>query len=131
MYGSLINPGQVHLTYQYRRYTGLGFPVGNLYAKLEVAPQVRFWNYQNPIYSDIIDEYGDHLGTEIITGDGLVGCAIGTGLGFSLIKSRHFEIGLDGTLGFNLLADETTREFVNDMFYNELFMKLSVEFAFK
>jgi hypothetical protein len=131
LYGSLVNPGQVHFAYQYRRYTGFGFPMRNLYAKLEVAPQVRFWNYRNPIYSDITDEYGDNLGTEIITGDGLTGCAIGTGLGFSLIKSRHFEIGLDGTVGFNLLNGETTQGFLNDMFYNELFMKMSVEFAFK
>ncbi|MFC1584921.1 hypothetical protein ACFL5V_05190 [Fibrobacterota bacterium] len=131
LHSSLVHPGEVHFIYQYRRYTGLGLPMGNLYAKLELAPQVRFWNYRNPVSSDIIDEYGENLGTEIITGDGLGGFAIGTGLGYALIKSRNVEIGLDGTLGFNLLADETNQGFVNDMFYHELFMKMSVEFAFK
>lgn len=130
LYNSVANPGEVHLAYQYRRYANNWFPL-TPYAKLELAPQVRFWSYRNPIQSDVVDEYGYYLGTETVTGDGLLGFTVGTGLGFAILKSRDFELGLDGTLGFNFLSRETTAGFINDFFYDELFMKLSVEVDFK
>jgi hypothetical protein len=131
LFGSIKNTGQFQITYQYCRYAPFGISFENLYAKLEGTPSLRYWTYRNPVYSDIIDDDGNVIETEEITGDGLFGFSFGLGMGFSFINLKHFETIIDGTFGLTLFSGETTRGFENDVFYDELFVKLSLGFIFK
>ncbi len=126
---SMYNLGQVHWLFQYRRYfSKVNKSPMNAYFKFEIAPQLRFWSYYNPIYTDVYDEYGYYLGEEEIISDGLGSCAFETGLGYTLLRVNNLEIDVDLNLGMNLMSWETSQGFINDMFYNEMYMRVGFEF---
>jgi len=90
-----------------------------------------FWEYKNPITADAYDEYGNVTGTEQIYSDNIGGTDIYLGIGFNLMQTRRFQLGLEAVPGILLWGEQTWEKFDNDVFKPAVYGKLKVVINFR
>ena len=133
LYGSVPNLSNLSLGYQMRYYFAPEHIPVNPFLAFGVDGKYLFWRYNNPIYTDVYDEYGFYLMTEEISSDGIlnISSSIGTGVTFLRTKRLNTSIGIH--LGGTVYRSETVESFENDVFFPDFFARLNVtiEFSFK
>lgn len=128
--GSIDDLWELHLGFEHRFYITSDKSFVGAYIPLEATLRTMFWNYRNPITTDLYDETGEFLGEEEITGDGLWGLSIGSGFGVSLIQTNSFKLSTTVAVGGTLNRFETHEGFDNDVFVGDLYLKVAIEVLF-
>lgn len=82
------------------------------------------WSYKNPFEAMAYDEYGDELGMETISSDGVSGFEMYTGLGLNVIQTEGFQLGGEVLPGFIAWGGQTSEGFDNDVFDTFYYTKL-------
>jgi hypothetical protein len=82
------------------------------------------WSYKNPFEAMAYDEYGDALGMETISSDGLSGFEIYVGLGLNVVQTDGFQLGGEVLPGLIAWGGETSEGFDNDVFDTFYYTKL-------
>ena len=70
------------------------------------------------------DEYGNALGMETISSDGLSGFEIYAGLGLNVVQTDGFQLGAEALPGLIAWGGETSEGFDNDVFHTFYYTKL-------
>lgn len=119
---------QINGCYKYHftpRHTFLG-----LYAIAGLGYAYMRWTYKHPFEAMAYDEEGYELGMETISGDGLSGFEIFTGLGINLIQTESFQLGTELLPGAIFWGGETSEGFDNDVFNDFYYTKLRIALRF-
>ena len=119
---------QLSLAYKY--YTTPRHTFMGLYLCAGIGYTYMTWSYKNPFQAMAYDEYGNELGMETISSDGLSGFEIYGGLGVNLIQYNRFQIGAEVLPGVILWGGETSEGFDNDVFANFQYTKLKIFLRF-
>ena len=82
---------QIGLGYKY--YTSPRHTFMSLYICAGLGYTYMAWSYKNPFEAMAYDDYDNEIGMETISGDGLSGFEIYTGLGLNLIQTESFQLG--------------------------------------
>ncbi len=100
------------------------------YFSFRSGGKISFWKYNNPIFSDVYDDFGTYIKTDEIDSDGLLSLSssIGTGLTFFEGSTLRPSVGIE--FGGIIHSPETIRSFNNDIFRGDLFMKLNITMEF-
>jgi len=107
------------------RYTFLG-----LYLSAGLGYTYMTWSYKNPFEAMAYDEYGNELGMETISSDGLSGFELYAGLGLNIIQTEGFQLGGEILPGLIAWGGETSEGFDNDVFDTFYYTKLKVFIRF-
>lgn len=119
---------QLSLGYKYYitpRYTFMG-----LYVCAGLGYTYMRWSYKNPFEAMEYDEYGDELGMETISSDGLSGFEAYTGLGINLVQTEGFQLGVEALPGLIIWGGSTSEGFDNDVFDDFYYTKLKIFLRF-
>jgi hypothetical protein len=121
---------RIHAGYQYR----------HMLAPEAIALQPFFlagggltslvWNYNESIESDVIDEWGRHVRTDIISHDGLMGVSGEAGFGMKLLDLQTVGLSVESALGVTGYSEETFEAFHNDLFAGDFYGRVGFEIAF-
>jgi hypothetical protein len=119
---------QLGLGYKYfftppHTFLGIYFCAGLGYAYMR-------WSYKNPFQAMAYDEYGDELGMETISSDGVSGFEMYTGLGLNVVQTEKFQLGGEVLPGFIAWGGETSEGFDNDVFDTFYYTKLKIFIRF-
>jgi hypothetical protein len=82
------------------------------------------WSYKNPFEAMTYDEYGNALGMETISSDGLSGFELYAGLGLNLVQTEGFQLGAEVLPGLIAWGGESSEGFDNDVFDTFYYTKL-------
>jgi len=123
-----VNVFQIGVGYKYYltpRHTFMGLYIcGGLgYAYMR-------WSYKNPFQAMSYDEYGNELGYETISSDGLSGFEVYAGLGINILQTDGFQLGGEILPGAILWGGETSEGFDNDVFDNFTYSRLKIFLRF-
>ena len=88
------------------------------------------WSYKNPFQAMAYGEYGDELGMDTISSDGLSGFELYTGLGLNLVQTEGFQLGAEALPGLIIWGGETSEGFDNDVFDTFYYTKLKIFLRF-
>jgi hypothetical protein len=120
----------LHLDLGYKYYTTSKHTFMGLYLCGGLGYVYMIWSYKNPFEAIAYDEYGDELGLEMISSDGMSGFELYAGLGLNIIQTEAFQLGGEILPGLILWSGETSEGFDNDVFDNFYYIKLSVFIRF-
>jgi hypothetical protein len=84
------------------------------------------WSYKNPFEAMAYDEYGNELGMETISSDGVSGFEMYAGLGLNVVQTEKFQLGGEVLPGFIAWGGETSEGFDNDVFNTFYYTKLKI-----
>jgi hypothetical protein len=113
---------QIGLGYKYYttpKHTFMGF-----YLCAGLGYAYMRWSYKNPFQAMAYDEYGDELGMETISSDGVSGFELYTGLGLNVVQTEGFQLGAEVLPGLIAWGGETSEGFDNDVFDAFYYTKL-------
>ena len=113
---------QLGLGYKY--YTTPRHTFMGLYLCAGLGYTYMRWSYKNPFEAMTYDEYGDALGMETISSDGLSGFEIYAGLGLNVVQTDGFQLGAEALPGLIAWGGETSEGFDNDVFHTFYYTKL-------
>jgi hypothetical protein len=82
------------------------------------------WSYKNPFEAMAYDEYGDELGMETISSDGVSGFELYAGIGLNVVQTEGFQLGGEVLPGLIAWGGETSEGFDNDVFDTFYYTKL-------
>jgi hypothetical protein len=82
-----------------------------------------FWKYQNTVYVDEYDDYGN-LSTKRVNNDGLFGIDFFSGIGININQRNRKYFGLEITPGIQLWFPFTSQGFKNDYFSPYFYLKI-------
>jgi len=88
------------------------------------------WSYKNPFEAMAYDEYGNELGMETISSDGVSGFEMYIGAGLNVVQTEGFQLGGEVLPGFIAWGGETSEGFDNDVFNTFYYTKLKVFIRF-
>jgi len=83
------------------------------------------WSYKNPFEAMAYDVYGDELGMETISSDGVSGFELFGGLGLNVVQTEGFQLGAEVLPGLIAWGGETSEGFDNDVFDSFYYTKLN------
>ena len=130
LYGSVPNLSNLSLGYQLRYYFMPEHTPINPFLAFGVDGKYLFWKYNNPIYTDVYDEYGFYLMTEEISFDGILNISSSVGTGVTFLRTKRFNTSIGMHLGGTVYRSETVESFENDVFFPDFFARLNVTFEF-
>jgi len=113
---------QISLGYKY--YLTPPHTFMGLYLCAGLGYTYMHWTYKNPFQAMTYDEYGDELGMETISADGLSGFEMYTGAGLNIVQTDGFQLGVEVLPGMILWSGETSEGFDNDIFETFYYTKL-------
>jgi hypothetical protein len=128
--GSVEHIKRINAGYHYRLIPAHIGAHSEFFIDLGGSLETMVWSYNNPVYSDLVDENGDVIGTDKITSDGIVGFSADVGPGFAFMPSSRFGVSLKAMAGLTGFASETLEAFENDLFAMDLYVKLVLEIVF-
>jgi hypothetical protein len=106
----------VHLGLGYQYHTSPKHTFMSLYICAGLSYTYMWWSYKNPFEAMEYDEYGNPIGMETISSDGLSGFEIYIGLGANLVQTENFNLGAEVLPGLIAWLGETSEGFDNDVF---------------
>ena len=121
----LLNLGAGYKYYTTPRHTFMG-----LYICAGLGYAYMRWSYKNPFEAMAYDEYGNELGMETISSDGVSGFELYAGLGLNIVQTEGFQFGGEVLPGFIAWGGETSEGFDNDVFDTFYYTKLKVFIRF-
>ena len=89
----------LQLSLGYKYFTSPGHTFMSIFLTGGLGYTYMHWSYKNPFQAMAYDEYGNALGMETISGDGLSGFEIYIGLGLNLIQTKNVQLGAEGLPG--------------------------------
>ncbi len=113
---------QLGLGYKY--YTTPRHTFMGLYLCAGLGYTYMRWSYKNPFEAMAYNEYGDALGMETISSDGLSGFELYAGLGLNVVQTDGFQLGAEALPGLIAWGGETSEGFDNDVFHTFYYTKL-------
>lgn len=116
---TLLQLGLGYKYYTTPRHTFMG-----LYLCAGLGYTYMRWSYKNPFEAMTYDEYGNALGMETISSDGLSGFEIYAGLGLNFVQTEEFQLGAEALPGLIAWGGETSEGFDNDVFDTFYYTKL-------
>jgi hypothetical protein len=119
---------QLGLGYKY--YTTPRHTFMGLYLCAGLGYAYMRWSYKNPFQAMAYDEYGDELGMETISSDGVSGFEMYTGIGLNVVQTEGFQLGGEVLPGFIAWGGETSEGFDNDVFNTFYYTKLKLFIRF-
>jgi hypothetical protein len=123
---NLLNIGLGYKYFVTSSHTLMGF-----YLSFGIHYNYMFWSYKNSIEAMAYDEYGNEIGMETISSDGLPGFEFYFGIGLNIIQSEGIQLGIEGSPGLILWLPETSEGFDNDVFGTFYYIKLKVVLSFR
>jgi hypothetical protein len=116
----------LHLGAGYKYYITPKHTFMGLYICAGLGYAYMRWSYKNPFEAMAYDEYGDELGMETISSDGVSGFELYAGLGLNIFQTEGFQLGGEVLPGFIAWRGETSEGFDNDVFDTIYYTKLKV-----
>lgn len=130
LFGSVNSLFDIEAGLHGRRYSTPDFTLMGLYLKYGCDLNFLFWNYKNPLVSEIRDEWGEVKETDTIRIDGLFGFNADIGLGWSFVQTERLKVSLEVLAGGTLFWYQTFEAFRNDLFTPDGYIKIGVEILF-
>lgn len=130
LFGSIDDISELHLGYQFRGYSTPDYTWMGLFAHIGCEVKALFWDYNNPIFSDVTNEWGEVVERETITSDGVMGFNGNVGLGWSFLQTRNAKFSVEASAHFNAYWLNTMTGFTNDVFSPDMELRLTLEAAF-
>jgi hypothetical protein len=97
-----------------------------LYLRAGLGYAYMRWSYKNPFAAMAYDDYGNELGLETISSDGVSGFELYAGLGLNVVQTEGFQLGGEVLPGLIAWGGETSEGFDNDVFNTFYYTKLKV-----
>lgn len=120
----------IHLGGAYRYYFTPSHTFMGFYLCAGMGYAYMHWSYKYPFEAMEYDEYGDELGMDTISSDGLSGFELYTGLGINLVQSKQFQFGAEALPGMILWGGSTSEGFDNDVIDNLYYTKFKIFIRF-
>ena len=133
LYGPIPNLSNISLGYQMRYYFTPEHKPVNPFLAFGIDGKYLFWKYNNPIYTDVYDEFGDYFMTEEISSDGILNISSSIGTGVTFLRTNRLNTSIGIHLGGTVYRSETVESFENNVFFPDFFARfnLTFEFSFK
>lgn len=130
LFGSVDGIGEIHAGYQFRGYSTPDHTWMGLFAHVGCELKTLFWNYNNPVYADVTNDWGELVEQETITSDGVLGLNGNVGLGWSFLQTRNAKFSVEASAHFNAYWVNTFNGFNNDLFSPDMELRLTLEAVF-
>jgi hypothetical protein len=131
LFGSIDDFTDGIIAYTYRYSCTPQYTAASIFLLVGFGIDYLHWEYKNAISSDVYNENGQYLRTDVISSDGLVGISpsVGIGVALNLLPTIKPIVYVRG--GVNLYNDKTTRSFNNDLFRGGGFIQAEVKMDFR
>jgi hypothetical protein len=127
LFGSLDGLRVVSIGLHTRSFSTPDHTIMGLYFKWGVDVSEMFWEYRNPLTSDVYDDQQQLLRTDVIHFDGLTGFSADAGAGWSFLQTKNTRLSLEALFGGTLFWFKTYQGFSNDMFPPDAYIKCHLE----
>jgi hypothetical protein len=130
LFGSVDRIVDIEVGIHTRRFSTPDFTFMGLYVKFGGDLNFLFWDYRNPVISEISDEQGNLIEIDTIRSDGLFGIDADIGLGWSLVQTQRAKVSFEVLAGGTLFWFKTFEAFSNDRFKPDGYIKAAIEVLF-
>ncbi|MBL8025543.1 MAG: hypothetical protein JNL74_03985, partial [Fibrobacteres bacterium] len=119
-----------HAAFQHRWYSTPDYTWMGLYFLIGADLRFIAWGYNNPITTDVYNEWDEYVRTDIISSDGLTGFNLQTGFGWSFLQTKYAKFSAEVSANASVYGFDTWEGFTNDLFPASGHINLTLEAVF-